>query len=307
MTITETELTANRVEIVNKRWSLAKQVNAYQCIACIPVDLITTLAVWWNQKKIFFALDIWFNMLLSFYSFGLLISFASFTTSKIAGQKHHKVRHKHNSFNLRGNHVNEIREAFDQYRSVLQNTWHQDQLIKYPQIKDVDISDEYDEPIDNNLKFNSWESSRRDANKQKAGAYNHQQPRLVPAPSSDYFLRNKRIYTTTSSTTTRRTTTTLRSIDNDDYDYDDDNDTSNRRLNDDAQVDSVRPNRDVSFLGAELIKVKLSESSILWSLKVIMLLKQWFMIPSLERGLAKSIVSLTAFLLRLTWVASKLS
>lgn len=189
-------------------------------------------------------------MLLSIYSLGLIITFSQLTTAKISGQRHHKVRHKHNSFSLRGNHVNEIREAFDQYRSVLENTRNQDKLLQYPDIKDVDLSEEYDEPIDNNLKFNSWDSSRRDATKQKVGATsnnNHQHLKQVPVPSSDYFLRTKRIFTTTA--TTQRTTTTLRSIDNDDYEYDDDNDTSNRRLNDDAQVGSLRLNRDVSFGG----------------------------------------------------------
>ena len=239
-------------------------------------------------------------MLLSIYSLGLLITFTSLASAKIAEQRHHKVRHKHNTLNLRGNHINEIREAFDQYRSVLRNTRKQDKLLDYPEIKDVALSDQYDDSIDNNLKYNSWESSRRDATKQKAGVsfnYNHQPSKQIPTSSGDYFFRHKRIFTTTSSTTTRRTTTTtLRPIDNYDY-FEDDNDTSNRRLNDDAQVGSMRHNRDVSFLGAELIKVKLSESSILWSLNIIMLLIPCFYFWALERGFAANVFPLKVFLL----------
>lgn len=145
--------------------------------------------------------------------------------------------------------MNEIREAFDQYRSVLQNTKKQDKLLQYPEIKDVDLSVEYDDSMDSNYKHNSWESSRRDATSEKSSVpfnYNLQSSKHVPPSSNDHFLRHKRIFTTTS-TTTQRTTTTLKSIDS--YEYDDDNDTSNRRLNDDAQVSSLRLNRDVSFLG----------------------------------------------------------
>lgn len=317
-------LDASRLEIiVNKRieqrlekwWNLAKQTSVYCCLSachmcfCWPDGHVSSLM---KSKKI---LSVWhlpfeslFNMLLSVNSFIVLITFASLTTAKFSGQRHHKVRHKHNTFNLRGKHVNDIREAFDQYRSVLRHTSKQGKLLEYPEIKDVGLSDEYDDTIDNNVKSNSWEPSRRDATRHKVTAsfnHNHQPSKYVPPTSNDYFPRNKRIFTTTS-TTTPRTTTTSRSNDNYDY-YEDDNDASNRRLNDDAQVGSARYNRDVSFLGAELIKVKLSESSILWSLNVIMLLISWFLFLRLERDSRRTLFHWRLFSLRLTWVVLKLS
>lgn len=195
-------------------------------------------------------------MLPSLYALGLLLTFALITSAKVASQKHHKVRHKHNSFGLRDNHVNEIRDAFDEYRHVLRTTKRQDKLMEYPEIPDIDQSDEYGDAIDKNShKYNSWESSklRGDATKHKQSVqtsfHKQQAIKLTPASSNEYFLRNKRVYITTKASTTQRTTTTLKPIDNYDEEYEDDNnDTTNRRLNDDAEVfGSMRFNRDVSF------------------------------------------------------------
>lgn len=162
-------------------------------------------------------------MLLSLHAVTLVIVFASLT----CGQKHHKVRHKHNLLNFGDSHVNEIREAFDEYRNLLHE---KDKLRKYPS---VTLRDEYDDAIDNNLnlsdeivkKFSSTEKPRKQ----------------IPVKTSEIFFRNKRVFTT--KTTTSTTVTTQRSIDDDDEYFDDDNDTSNRRPNDDAQV---RFSRDVS-------------------------------------------------------------
>lgn len=177
-------------------------------------------------------------MLLSIYTFWLLITIASVAA---ISQKHHKVRHKHNTFSIRGNHVNEIREAFDEYRNVLHKTHSQNMLKPYPTIS---LSDAYDD-LDGNFlshKPPASEESRLSHESQKDNVR-----RKYPGASNELFLRNKRVYTT--STTPRATTTTIKAIENYDEEYDDDNDNdiTNRRLNDDAQPGSTRVNRDVSF------------------------------------------------------------
>lgn len=162
-------------------------------------------------------------MLLSLQAVTLVIAFASLA----CGQKHHKVRHKHNLLNFRDKHVNEIREAFDDYRNLLHK---KDKLKNYPS---VNLSDEYDDSIDNNLNL-SDEVLKRFSSTEKPH-------RKVPAQTVEFFFRNKRVFTTRAATST--TVATQRSIDDDDEYFDDDNDTSNRRPNDDAQV---RFSRDVS-------------------------------------------------------------
>lgn len=149
-------------------------------------------------------------MLLSLHVVALIIACAS-----ASSLKHHKVRHKHNLFKLRDNHVNDIREAFHEYRNLMHRA--------------NSNSDEYDDNIDNSL--NSSEEIFK-----KLLSSTTEKPRKVTAPTVKYFMRNKRVLSTT--------TTTQRSTDDDDDEYfDDENDTANRRPNDDAQV---RINRDVS-------------------------------------------------------------
>lgn len=144
------------------------------------------------------------KMWLSLHVLLLIITCASAT------QRHHKVRHKHNLLSLRGRHVNEIREAFDEYRNSLHK------------------SSNSDEDIDNNLDF-SEEIFK------KLLSSTTEKPRKVYAPPVQFFTRNKRVFTTT---------TTQRSTDDDEDEYfENENDTANRRPNDDAQV---RFNRDVS-------------------------------------------------------------
>lgn len=180
-------------------------------------------------------------------TFWLLVTITSVAALTSQSQKHHKVRHKHN---LRFQRVNEIREAFDQYRTVL----HKNKLKEFPQIEDVNLSEDFDDVVDNNLKINSWETAKAT----ELLKHKHSSPRnpsyhyytthhkhhpITAGPSSDFFLRHKKVYTTT----TQRTTTPVKSIDNYDEEYEDnDNDTTNRRLNDDAQAGSLRFSRDVS-------------------------------------------------------------
>lgn len=137
-------------------------------------------------------------MLMSLQIFALFTAFASLASS----QKHHKVRHKHNLLSLRDGHVNEIREAFDDYRNLLHK---KDKRKKHTY---VSLNDEY---VDNNLNLSNEIS-------------------MPPKTVNEIFYRNKRVYTT------RRTTTTTQSSTDDDEYFDEDNDTTNRRLNDDAQV-----------------------------------------------------------------------
>jgi hypothetical protein len=225
--------------------------------------------------------------MLSIHILGLLFTIAS--TSAILSQKHHKVRHKHNSLNLRGNHVNEIREAFDEYRSVVHKTKNQNES-KHRQIKDRNASDEYDDMINDYLKFekpSSWGATKSDGSPPLKHHAHSSSSISKPVPfssgTSEYFYRQKRVFTSTTptTTTTQKATTTIRSIDNYDDEYeDDDNDASNRRLNDDAEAGSMRLSRDVSsvflFFSGNLIKVELGESSILWLLSVIMSLMRLF-------------------------------
>src|SRR5690349_13669174 len=131
----------------------------------------------------------------------------------VAGQNqtHHKVRHKHNLLNIGSNQMNEIREAFDQYRNVLRKNQN----------------DVFDEQHDESI------NSQNDLNFERRN--------IQKAPARDNFSRNKRVFTTTK-TTTRRPMTPKTSQD---FYEDDDNDTANRHLNE-AKVSSSRFNRDVS-------------------------------------------------------------
>lgn len=203
-------------------------------------------------------------MLLSVYAGILIIIFASLTTAMLNG--HHKVRHKHHLLNVvHDNHVNEIRSAFDQYRKALHKS-RKYNLREIPTANVATLSDEYTDEIENSLNSINHFAATLD----RTSSVNQQ---IISENSPDkYFLRSKRLHVPTRSTisTKKSTTSTLKSIDNYDDEYDDDdNDTTNRRLND-AQVGLMPLKGDVSFL--ELIKVILSESTILWSLRVIMLL-----------------------------------
>jgi cell division protein FtsL len=145
------------------------------------------------------------KMLLSLHVFALIIACAS-----ASSQRHHKVRHKHNLLSLRDRHVNEIREAFDEYRNFMHKK-----------------NSDSEEDIDNNL--NTSEEIFK-----KLLSSTTVKPRKAYELPAQFFTRNKRVFTTT---------TTQRSTDDDDEYFDNENDTANRPPNDDAQV---RFNRDVS-------------------------------------------------------------
>lgn len=185
-------------------------------------------------------------MCLTLQTFGLLVTIATLSTATLSSQKHHKVRHKHNMHHLRGSHVNKIREAFDEYRHVV----HKNNLQQIPEIADISLSD-YDDAIGDDFKRASWASHKNDALRfaplaepSSIDKNSIESEKTRTKPSSDVFVRHKRLHISTTSTTTRRT---AKSIDNYDDEYDDDdNNTANRRLSDDAQTGLVRLNRDVS-------------------------------------------------------------
>lgn len=196
-----------------------------------------------------FFMNIWIppidqKMCFTLQTFGLLVTIASLSTATFGTQKHHKVRHKHNMHHLQGNHVNKIREAFDEYRHVV----HKNNLREIPEIADISLSD-YDDAIGDDFKRASWATHKNDALRvapiaEPSKINKNFVDKLRAKPSSEVFVRHKRVHVSTTSTTTPRTT---KSIDNYDDEYDDDdNYTANRRLNDDAQTGLVRLNRDVS-------------------------------------------------------------
>lgn len=171
-------------------------------------------------------------MLKSFYSLTLLLSLLSL----IAGQKYHKVRHKHNLLSLR--HVNEIREAYHDYRSTIDKDHLPGVLPKNAFINEHSLRHNnklHQQQQQHHLRHETLEAAKR-------------------APEIDslstkrtYFLRNKRLHNAaaeTTSSTTRKTITTKSVVSYDD-EYDDEDDATDRRLNDDASI-VPRNNRDVS-------------------------------------------------------------
>jgi hypothetical protein len=160
--------------------------------------------------------------MLSIHIVGLLLTIASVSA---AAQKHHKVRHKHNLLSLRGNHVNDIREAFDEYRSVI----HRAQPPH-----DQPSSEDY-ENLENYLALHS-----------QPAKHHTKHVTARPSLSGEHFARSKRLYTSRKPVAT--TTSAPKSFDNYDEEYDDE-DPGNRRterLGDDANAGSAHPSSDVS-------------------------------------------------------------
>ena len=138
----------------------------------------------------------------------LILLLLTLTTASYEQQKsrhHHKHRHKHQILaNIDSNELNEIREAFDDYR------------------KSVQYRDRISEEAVNINSLNEEEET-------------------VPAQNylQSSMQRHKRVHTTTRMTSTS-TTTTPKSVDNYDEEYEDDDNDTNRRANDDARVQVQR-------------------------------------------------------------------
>lgn len=135
--------------------------------------------------------------------------------SSISSANHHKIRHHHKHKHkqilaIDSNELNEIREAFDDYRKSVQ---YRDKISEEAQ-------------------------PHRKHHEQTYNTLNDEEE-TVPAQSYQHnanaMLRHKRVHTTT-----RMTTTTPKSDNNYDELYDDDDNDTNRRANDDAHVQSAR-------------------------------------------------------------------
>lgn len=136
--------------------------------------------------------------------------------------QHHKVRHKHNLMHFNDRHVNEIREAFDDYKNSVQNM-----KTNFDDVKTLKNHRKIDEKLSDEL--TEFASDDRVMNGETSIA-NQQQ----------LMTRYKRVHTT--ETTTQRTTTTVTSKlseINYDEEYDDDDDDgekTSRKTNNESGV-----------------------------------------------------------------------
>lgn len=141
-------------------------------------------------------------------SFALLILMICHAHASIhnGSPQHHKVRHKHNLFHFNDQRVNEIREAFDDYKNVVQKP-NED----FPKLKPLRHHRRHGERVTDELTQTAIND--RDENDETSIA-NPQGP----------MARYKRVHTT-ETTTTRRTSTVASKIsENYDEEYDDDED-----------------------------------------------------------------------------------
>lgn len=135
----------------------------------------------------------------------LMICYAQASTHNGSPQ-HHKVRHKHNVFHFNDQRVNEIREAFDDYKNVVQKP-NED----FSKLKPLRHHRRHDERVTDEL----TQTAMNDRDKSdETSIANPQGP----------MNRYKRVHTT-ETTTARRTTTAASKIsENYDEEYDDDED-----------------------------------------------------------------------------------
>lgn len=140
----------------------------------------------------------------------LLIAVICHTSASIqGGSSHHKVRHKHNSLHFDDRRVNEIREAFYDYKSVVQKpkmTYEDAVKLK---------------PLRHHQKIDKKELNLF-ADGDRYGE--------TSIASEGHMTRYKRVHTTEA--TTRRTTEKF--SDNYDEEYDDEDDKGNLRVNDES-------------------------------------------------------------------------
>lgn len=132
--------------------------------------------------------------------------------------QHHKVRHKHNLMQLRNRHVNEIREAFDDYKNSIQKP-----KVNFEDALKVKFRHEKKNKV---LSDGLTETAVPDrlGNGETA----------ITADTQSLITRYKRVQAT--ETTTLRTTTSLKFSDNYDEEYDDDEDDKTTTVNDDSSV-----------------------------------------------------------------------
>ncbi|XP_070495023.1 uncharacterized protein [Chironomus tepperi] len=152
------------------------------------------------------------------------ISHTSASTSQQQSPHHHKHRHKHQFLTINSNQIHDIREAFDDYR----NTINKDNKIDFEELQ----------PLRHHHKKHSHHETHEIDNN------SIQEDETMPAiHQHQYGLgvmnRHKRLNggkTTTTTTTTTPVPTSTKTIDNYDDEYDDDESDANRRVSDDAHV-----------------------------------------------------------------------
>lgn len=135
----------------------------------------------------------------------------TFESTQGGSLQHHKVRHKHNLLHFNDQRVNEIREAFDDYKNVVQKPWMSyDDAVK---IKPLRHHRRYEKSLEEEL------TSAADPNGETS----------IASPQ-DQMVRYKRVFSSTTSTTQRTTTTKF--SDNYDEEYNDDEDS--QKVNDES-------------------------------------------------------------------------
>jgi hypothetical protein len=153
--------------------------------------------------------------------FTLLIAVICLTSASIqSGTLQHKIRHKHNLLQFDDRRVNEIREAFYDYKNVVQKPKiSYDEVVK---LKPLRHHRRHDKRFEEELKM----SENKDRNGETS-----------IASTQGHMVRYKRVHTT--EPTTQRTTKKF--SDNYDEEYDDDeDDKTNLRVNDEStQVHKV--------------------------------------------------------------------
>lgn len=167
----------------------------------------------------------------------LILTFTNQITQILAATSlqsphHHKHRHKHQFLTINSNQIHDIREAFDEYR----NTINKDNKIDFEELtplrhhhKKHNQHHQHDETheIDNN-------SIQEDETMPAI----HQHQYGLNVMNRHKRLNGGRTTTvpTTTTTSTSSTTTTAKTIDNYDDEYDDEESDTNRRVSDDAHV-----------------------------------------------------------------------
>jgi hypothetical protein len=143
----------------------------------------------------------------------------------------HRHRHKHQIFTVDSEQMHEIREAFDEYR----NTINKPNKIDFEELK----------PLRHHHKKHNHHHQQQHDETHEIDNNSIQEDETMPAIHQhqiglNVMNRHKRLNggktTTTSAPTTTTSTTTVKTIDNYDDEYDDEESDTNRRVSDDAHV-----------------------------------------------------------------------
>lgn len=154
--------------------------------------------------------------------------------TSIQSPQHHKHRHRHQFLTINSSQIHDIREAFVDYR----NTINKDNKIDFEEIT----------PLRHHHKKHNHHPHHHQQHDETHEIDNNsiQEDETMPAIHQyqiglNVMNRHKRLNggkttTTSAPTTTTTSTTTVKTIDNYDDEYDDDESDTNRRVSDDAHV-----------------------------------------------------------------------